>query len=80
MYRSNSDKKQSEQVSKKLAFEKELLDEVDKPGEAISIEKLKKMLDEIKDKPLTEKQKEALNEIGRILFEITRHGGSNESS
>lgn len=38
------------------------------------------ILDELDDKPLTEKQKEALNEIGRILFEVIHHGGSNESS
>lgn len=47
MYISNFDKKQSEQASKKLALEKKLMDEIDKPEETISIEKLKNILDEL---------------------------------
>lgn len=79
MYISSFDEKQSEHASKKLALEKKLMNEIDKPEETISIEKLKNLLDELDDKPLTEKQKEALNEIGRILFEIIGYGDGSES-
>lgn len=80
MYISNFDEHEHKQSAVKLALEKSLMDEIEKPAEHISIEKLKKILDELDDEELKEEQREMLDEVGRILMEITQSEGGCEEN
>lgn len=77
---SNFDNVQSEQDPVKLVFEKSLKDEIEKPAEHIDIERIKQILDELNDKPLTEWEKEALDGIGRFLKDMIFEKRRNEDA
>ncbi len=80
MYISNFGEHERKQSAVKMALEKSRMDEIEKPAEHISVEKLKKILDELDDEELTEEQREMLDEVGRILMEITQfQGGCKEN-
>lgn len=80
MYISNFGEHERKQSAVKMALEKSLMDEIEKPAEHISVEKLKKILDELDDEELTEEQREMLDEVGRILMEITQSEGGCEEN